>query len=102
MRGTVTPGGPATVNWGEDDEYEVHAEVGEHDAGVTWALPENCYPPEGGEVEITEVRKNGVPVDKDAFWEALPQEEQARLERALFEAVKRTPDYDDCGGDMDD
>lgn len=98
----ITPGGFARVTWGENDEYEVHATVSDFDAGVNWVRPEDCYPPEGGEVEIIKVLHNGVPMDVDKFLEMLSKEEQAWLDKDLFDAVDRTPYYDDCGGDLDD
>lgn len=98
----TTPGGNSKVTWGEDGEYEIEAEVSDYDPGRAWGRPENCYPPEGGEVEITSVKKHGVVVDTDEFWKGLSEAEQTRLDRALFNAVDRTPDFDDCGGDFED
>lgn len=36
-------------------EYEVHAEVSPYDPGRTYGPPEDCYPPEGNDVEVKEV-----------------------------------------------
>ena len=90
------------VTWGEDGEYTVEAYVSPYDPGRTWGPPENCYPPEGGEVEITSVKKGDQEIDADKFWESLSAEDQTKLDEALFNAVDRTPDCDDCGGDFED
>jgi hypothetical protein len=41
-----------------DDETEVTVEytISPYDPGVSSGPPENCYPPEGGEVEIVSVK----------------------------------------------
>lgn len=37
-------------------EFVIEADVSPYDPGRTCGPPESCYPPEGGEVEIAEIR----------------------------------------------
>lgn len=51
----------------DETEVEVIYTITDYDPGVSWGPPENCYPPEGGEVEIIRVMKDGkeIPASDD-------------------------------------
>lgn len=41
----------------------VHYTITDYDPGVTYGPAENCYPPEGGEVDIVKVMCNNIPIE---------------------------------------
>jgi len=61
-----------TYYFGEDNKLEITASVGPYDPGRSHGPPEDCYPPEGGEVEITlcelvAPNGTGVPFDPEGI-----------------------------------
>lgn len=75
---------------GVEIEVELTGSLSPYDPGCTSGPPENCYPPEGGEVEDIEAKVQGKPFELTAA-------EMTKAEEALFEANQ---DADD-GGDED-
>ena len=75
-------------------KIEVKFNATPFDPGVTYGPPENCYPPEGGEVEILSVLYNDKPLELSAKDLALLQghlEEDVGLGKFNPEP---DPDYD--------
>jgi hypothetical protein len=58
-----------------DLEWEVELTVSAYHPGVTTGLPENCYPPEGGELESVEL----INILYDQGYKDFPQEVQSIL-----------------------
>ena len=73
-----------------EDETEVTVEysISPYDSGNTYGHAENCYPPEGGEVEIVKVFSD---TDTDIKW---TDEEDAKWSQKIFEDHD-FDDYDD-------
>lgn len=73
-----------------DDETEVTVEysITPYDPGNTYGPAENCYPPEGGEVEIVKVFSD---TDTDIAW---TDEEDTKWSKKIFEDHD-FDDYDD-------
>lgn len=46
--------------WGLELTFTIEADVSKYNPGRTYGPPELCYPPEGGEVDITGVRLTDV------------------------------------------
>lgn len=78
---------------GEELEINVEFDATPFDPGNTYGLPENCYPAEGGEIEITAVFLNGVAIDPP-----LTDKEADKIADWLSENL----DDDDDGPDPDD
>lgn len=82
-----------TINWtvnrdNEEIEVEVEYEVSAYDPGSTYGPPEDCYPPEGGDIEeLSVTRADGRAIE-------LTSDEEAALEKHIYE----THDYSDDGG----
>ena len=83
MKFTVTM--PVVVN-GVDTEVDVTGSVSPIVRGNTYGLPENCWPDEGGEVEIEEVALDGKPFE-------LTPEQTEKAEELLRE---RAWEEDEC------
>lgn len=95
MRTTIT----MTVDTADGEgEVEVTGTVEPLVRGRTHGLPENCYPDEGGEVEVETATLDGKP------YELTPAQEE-RAKELLAEAVEDEgsdpPDYDDPADDYD-
>lgn len=74
-----------TLTRGDDEiELEVEYSVSPYDPGCTYGPPENCYPPEGGEVEELSAFRDGKPFP-------LTDAEREQIERHIYE----THDYSD-------
>lgn len=58
-----------------DLEWEVELTISNYDPGVISRLPENCYPPEGGELEDVEL----INIMYDQGYKDFPQETQSVL-----------------------
>jgi hypothetical protein len=71
-----------------DNETEVTVEytITPYDPGNTYGPAENCYPPEGGEVEIVKVFSD---TDPDIKW---TNDEDQKWSQKIFE----DHDFDDC------
>lgn len=62
---------PIYTDGGETETcYDIECEVTPYDPGRTYGPPENCYPPEGGEVEILSIKLNGKEVPAE-LWEKI-------------------------------
>ena len=73
-------------------EIEVEFDATPYDPGVTTGPPERCYPPEGGEVEITSITYNGKPLELSDADEKKVQEE---IEQEVADGdFNSEPDYD--------
>ncbi len=91
------------VERGEDENYkvielEITGSVSPYVPAKTWGLPENCYPAEGGEVEIETILHEG------KKWEGeLTDSEREKVEELLTEAAQEDdgPDPDDYYDDFD-
>lgn len=70
--------------------YDINCEVTPYDPGRTYGPPEKCYPPEGGEVEIESVCKDGVEIPYED-WEkiGLYSAEARRIEDAALEKADK-------------
>lgn len=81
----------------KDVVLEVTATREPYDPGVTNAAPENCYPPEGGEVEILTVKVDGkeVPESEWSVWVSPDN----LIDKAGEQECPHEPDYDE---DRDD
>lgn len=78
---------------GEEVELEIEGSVSAIILGKYHGPPEDCYPDEGGDVEILKVTRNGI----DITDEALTSAEQEEVETKLREAAESS--YE---GDFDD
>lgn len=93
----------STVDECDDDcvltekEYEVSASVSKYVPAKISGPPENCYPAEGGEVEIDSITLNGKDVDLEDF----SPKEIEKMEEQLFEAAQDDADDYDCEPDDD-
>jgi hypothetical protein len=78
-----------------DEELEINVEFDAtpYIPAKTYGLPENCYPAEGGEIEITAVFHNGIALDPP-----LTEDEEDKIISWLAENM---PDDDD-GPDPDE
>ena len=73
-------------------EVEVEFEATDYDPGVCSGPPENCYPPEGGDVEITSVTYNGNLI---TLSEVDANKVQEEIEQKVSEGEFHSePDYD--------
>lgn len=69
MKTTITMS--VAMEDGEDAEVEVTGTISPFVRGRTQGLPENCYPDEGGDVEVEKVTLDGKPFElSDAQEEA--------------------------------
>lgn len=73
----------------EEKTYEVTASVSGYVPAKISGPPENCYPAEGGEVEIESITLDGKEVEQNSF----SPKELAQMDEKLFEAM-----MDDDGG----
>ena len=69
----------------DDDEFDIEVEytVSRFDPGRTYGLPEDCYPPEGGEIEDFHATQDGKPIELTAA-------EIGKIEQRIYE----THDYE--------
>lgn len=73
-------------------EIEVEFSATPYDPGVCSGPPENCYPPEGGEVEIESVTYQDKPIElSEADMEKLQKEIEQKVADGEFD---HEPDYD--------
>jgi len=81
------------MDFERDDETEVTVEysITPYDPGNTYGPAENCYPPEGGEVEIVKVFSDADPDVK------ITDDEDTKWCREIFERHDFSDDY--CGYD---
>jgi hypothetical protein len=55
-----------TLEWsielpdGTEVMYDIECDVTPYDPGVSYGPPERCYPPEGGEVDVTSIKLQGL------------------------------------------
>jgi len=71
------------VGWTyQDQDYRVTAEVSGGSPGRTYGPPENCYPPEDPDIDITEVRE-----DRDAGPTCPELEEIAAKDGRLLDKI---------------
>ena len=98
-------GGAVSVTWGRsfqdrDVEYRVVGNYSPGDPGKTYGPPENCYPPESAEVEITDVfeleGKTSTRIDIGDFLESLTDEQDSQLQEQL---IMQGEEY---GSDLED
>ena len=81
---------------GVELELTVRGHVSAFVPAKTFGLPENCYPAEGGEVEIDAIFLNG------KGWSGeLTDKEKEEAEKALFECAQED-EGPDCEPDFDD
>jgi len=79
---------------GSEQTVTVEYTATPYDPGCTYGLPEDCYPPEGGEIGIIEawLEPQGTKID-------LPDDERERWEQWLMENPDLCAHGDDDGGD---
>lgn len=79
---------------GSEQKVAVEYSAAPYDPGCTYGLPENCYPPEGGEIEISDawLEPQGTKIE-------LPDDERERWEQWLMENPGQCAHggYDDDG-----
>lgn len=78
-----------------DAEFEVEFGASRYKPAKTWGPPENCYPAEGGEVEIEAVTVGGFEI-KDFLSESAMKLLQSKAEEAAHELFQ---DLDDQAGE---
>lgn len=78
-----------------DVEFEVEFEASRYKPAKTYGPPENCYPAEGGEVEIETVTVGGFEI-KDFLSESTMKQLQSMAEEAAPELFQ---DQDDQAGE---
>lgn len=67
-------------------EIEVEFDATSYDPGVTSGPPENCYPPEGGEVEIQAITYNSKPIElSDADEKKIQEELEQKVAKGEFD-----------------
>lgn len=71
----------------DETEVEVTYTISAYDPGRIFGPPELCYPPEGGEVEILSVKRDGQEIELD-------EDEIERLILWLQENPPEEEDYD--------
>ena len=66
-------------------EIEVEFDATPYNPGVTSGPPEACYPPEGGEVEITQITYNDKPIE-------LSEADQKKVQEDIEQQVAKLDD----------
>jgi hypothetical protein len=67
---------------GQTWTFDIEADVSPYDPGCTYGPPENCYPPEGGEIDITEI---------ELIEPKMPDEEQKKVVAVFREMIDVDP-----------